>query len=300
MTVFDCNGRALPLDAPVVMGILNVTPDSFSDGGRFLGKDAAVRGALAMQQAGAAIIDIGGESTRPGALPVSADEEMERVVPVIEALQGELDIPLSVDTSKPEVMREAVRAGAGMINDVNALRAEGAVQAAAELGVPLCLMHMQGEPRTMQQAPVYADVVAEVKAFLRERLTCCREAGIPENTVLVDPGFGFGKTLEHNLALLRNLHQFADMGAGVLAGISRKSMLGALTGRDAHHRLAASITAAALAVERGAIVVRVHDVAETVDALSIVNAIIRNDQDTVVQASAGVGSARKNAVNTSV
>ncbi len=278
MTALNCNGRMLPLDSPVVMGILNVTPDSFSDGGRFLQRDAAVSRAMAMQQAGAAIIDIGGESTRPGALPVSADEETERVVPVIEALHAELDIPLSVDTSKPEVMVEAVSAGAGMINDVNALRAEGAVQVAAELGVPLCLMHMQGEPRTMQEAPAYTDVVAEVKGFLLQRLACCREAGIAEHTVLVDPGFGFGKTLEHNLALLRNLHEFADMGAGVLAGISRKSMLGALTGREAHERLAASITAAALAVERGAAVVRVHDVAETVDALSIVNAITGSDR----------------------
>ncbi len=278
MTALNCNGRVLALDSPVVMGILNVTPDSFSDGGRFLHRDAAVSRAMAMQQAGAAIIDIGGESTRPGALPVSADEEMERVVPVIEALHGELDIPLSVDTSKPEVMVEAVKAGAGMINDVNALRAEGAVQVAAELRVPLCLMHMKGKPRTMQEAPAYTDVVAEVKAFLRERLACCREAGIAEHTVLVDPGFGFGKTLAHNLILLRNLRQFADMGAGVLAGISRKSMLGALTGREAHERLAASIAAAALAVERGAIVVRVHDVAETVDALSIVNAVTGSDR----------------------
>jgi len=278
VTALNCNGRMLSLDSPVVMGILNVTPDSFSDGGRFLHRDAAVSRAIAMQQAGAAIIDIGGESTRPGAQPVSVDEEIERVVPVIEALHGELDIPLSVDTSKPEVMVEAVKAGAGMINDVNALRAQGAVQVAAELGVPLCLMHMQGEPRTMQQAPAYADVVAEVRAFLLQRLACCREAGIAEDTVLVDPGFGFGKTLEHNLALLRNLHQFADVGAGVLAGISRKSMLGALTGREAHDRLAASITAAALAVERGAVMVRVHDVAETVDALSIVNAITGSDR----------------------
>jgi len=278
VTVLDCNGRPLALGSPVVMGILNVTPDSFSDGGRFLDRDAAVSRAIAMQQAGAAIIDIGGESTRPGAVPVSADEEAERVVPVIEALHAELDIPLSVDTSKPEVMVEAVRAGAGMINDVNALRADGAVQVAAELGVPLCLMHMQGEPRTMQEAPAYTDVVAEVKAFLLKRLACCREAGIAEHTVLVDPGFGFGKTLEHNLTLLRDLRQFADMGAGVLVGISRKSMLGALTGREAHERLAASITAAALAVERGAIVVRVHDVAETVDALSIVNAVTGSDR----------------------
>ncbi|WP_457677000.1 dihydropteroate synthase [Thiolapillus sp.] len=278
MTVLDCNGRPLVLDSAVVMGILNVTPDSFSDGGRFLDRKSAVSRAVAMQQAGAAIIDVGGESTRPGAALVSAEEEMERVVPVIESLRTELDIPLSVDTSKPEVMAEAVRAGAGMINDVNALRAEGAVELAAELGVPLCLMHMQGEPRTMQKAPSYTDVVGEVRSFLQERLACCREAGIAEGKVLVDPGFGFGKTLAHNLALLRNLHRFADLGAGVLAGISRKSMLGALTGRDADERLAASLAAAVLAVERGAVVVRVHDVAETVDALSIVKAVTGSDE----------------------
>ena len=278
MTVLDCNGRPLVLDSAVVMGILNVTPDSFSDGGCFLDRKSAVSRAVAMQQAGAAIIDVGGESTRPGAALVSAEEEMERVVPVIESLRTELDIPLSVDTSKPEVMAEAVRAGAGMINDVNALRAEGAVELAAELGVPLCLMHMQGEPRTMQKAPSYTDVVGEVRSFLQERLACCREAGIAEGKVLVDPGFGFGKTLAHNLALLRNLHRFADLGAGVLAGISRKSMLGALTGRDADERLAASLAAAVLAVERGAVVVRVHDVAETVDALSIVKAVTGSDE----------------------
>jgi dihydropteroate synthase len=273
VTILNCNGKSLVLDSPVVMGILNVTPDSFSDGGRFMGREAAVSRALDMQQAGAAIIDVGGESTRPGAAPVSVEEELARVLPVIEALHAELDIPLSVDTSKPEVMREAVAAGAGMINDIYALQADGAVQAAAELGVPVCLMHMQGEPRTMQQAPVYSDVVEEVKAFLLERLGSCRKAGIPEHRILLDPGFGFGKTLEHNLALLRNMAEFAGMGAGVLAGLSRKSMLGVLAGREADERMAASITAAALAVERGAVIVRVHDVAETVDALSIVNAV---------------------------
>ncbi len=260
------------------MGILNVTPDSFSDGGRFFAQDAAVRRALAMQQAGAAIIDIGGESTRPGALPVSAEEEMHRVVPIVQALHSELDIPVSVDTSKPEVMREAVRAGAGMINDVNALRAEGAVQTAADLGVPLCLMHMQGEPRTMQQSPQYSDVVEEVKSFLLARMACCRKAGIPARNILVDPGFGFGKTLEHNLVLLRNLAEFAHMGAGVLAGISRKSMLGVLTGKETNERMAASIAAAVLAAERGAVILRVHDVAETVDALSVVNAITGSEK----------------------
>ncbi|BAO44628.1 dihydropteroate synthase [Thiolapillus brandeum] len=271
--MLNCNGRLLDLSSPVVMGILNVTPDSFSDGGRYVVPDAAVAAARAMQDNGAAIIDIGGESTRPGAEPVSVQEEMDRVVPVIEALRELLDIPLSIDTSKPEVMEEAVKAGAGMINDVNALRASGAVEMASALSVPVCLMHMQGEPRTMQQAPRYGDVVAEVKEFLRQRIRHCETAGIPRENILVDPGFGFGKTLEHNLALLRALSGFCELGAGVLAGLSRKSMLGALTGREAHERLAGSIAAAVLAAERGAAIVRVHDVAETVDALTIVNAL---------------------------
>ncbi len=274
--MLNCNGRPLDLSVPVVMGILNVTPDSFSDGGRYIDLDTATAAARRMAEDGAAIIDIGGESTRPGAEPVSAQEEMDRVLPVIEALREQLELPLSIDTSKPEVMTEAVRAGAGMINDVNALRAPGAVEAASALSVPVCLMHMQGEPRTMQQAPRYTDVVAEVKAFLRQRIRQCEAAGIPRQHILVDPGFGFGKTLEHNLALLRGLSGFCDLGAGVLVGLSRKSMLGMLTGREAHERLAASIAAAVLAVERGAVVVRVHDVAETADALAVVNALIGN------------------------
>ena len=270
----DCNGKILDLELPVVMGILNVTPDSFSDGGRFVERDAAIRQALAMQAEGAAIIDVGGESTRPGSAGVAVQEELERVIPVVEALHAELEIPVSIDTSKPVVMREAVAAGAGMINDVNALRAEGALDAAAVTGVPVCLMHMQGEPRTMQQAPRYGDVVEEVKAFLARRVEACVAAGVQEEKILLDPGFGFGKSLEHNLELLRNLEQLRQLGRPLLVGISRKSMLGALTGRDTGERLAASVAAAVLAVERGARIMRVHDVAATVDAIRITTAVV--------------------------
>jgi dihydropteroate synthase len=260
------------------MGILNVTPDSFSDGGRFLRREDAVRQALAMEAAGAAIVDVGGESTRPGAPEVGLDEELARVIPVIEALQEVLEVPISVDTSKPEVMREAVVAGAGMINDVNALRAEGAIEAAAELGVPVCLMHMQGTPRTMQRSPAYDDVVAEVKAFFEARMAACEAAGIPRERLLLDPGFGFGKTLEHNLALLRHLDAFTALDRPLLVGISRKSMLGAITGRETEERLAAGLAAAVLAVERGARLVRVHDVAATVDVLKVTMAVMEGEE----------------------
>ncbi len=270
----DCNGKVLDLDSPVVMGILNVTPDSFSDGGRFVERDAAIRRALAMQAEGAAIIDVGGESTRPGSAGVGLQEELDRVIPVIEALHAELGIPVSVDTSKPEVMREAVAAGAGLINDVNALRAEGALDVAAVTRVPVCLMHMQGEPRTMQQAPRYGDVVAEVKAFLEQRIEACVEAGVAAEKILLDPGFGFGKALEHNLELLRRLDRLLELGRPLLVGISRKSMLGALTGRETGERMAASVAAAVLAVERGARIVRAHDVAATVDAIRITTAVV--------------------------
>ncbi len=270
----DCNGRTLDLSQPRVMGILNVTPDSFSDGGRFLAREAALDQARAMAAAGAAIIDVGGESTRPGAEPVSEAEELERVIPVIEALRREIELPISVDTSKPAVMREAVRAGAGLINDVNALRAPGALEAAAEAGVPVCLMHMQGEPRTMQRDPRYQDVVAEVRDFLADRIAACEAAGIPAKRLLVDPGFGFGKTLEHNLTLLRRLHELTSLGRPLLVGLSRKSMLGALTGRPVEARQAASLAAAVLAAERGAAIIRVHDVAETVDALAVTRAVM--------------------------
>ncbi len=271
------HGCVLDLSRPVVMGILNVTPDSFSDGGRFIAPEAARRRAMEMAGQGAAIIDIGGESTRPGAEPVPLEEELRRVVPVIQALRGQTDALLSVDSSKPEVMRAAVDAGAHIINDVNALRATGALEAVAGSGAAACLMHMRGEPRTMQQNPVYADVVAETHDFLARRIEACARAGIPRARLLVDPGFGFGKTLRHNLDLLHSIYKFTGL-APVLVGLSRKSMLGRLTGRGADQRLAASIAAAVLAVERGARIVRAHDVAETVDALRLVTALQEREE----------------------
>ncbi|HHJ17277.1 MAG TPA: dihydropteroate synthase [Gammaproteobacteria bacterium] len=263
----DCNGKALDLFRPQVMGVLNVTPDSFSDGGDFFMPEKAVQRALQMEADGAALIDIGGESTRPGAEPVAEQEEIARVVPVIEALQSRLRVPISIDTQKPAVMRAAVRAGAGLINDVNALRMPGALQAAAECGVPVCLMHMQGDPRTMQAAPQYGDVVDEVKAFLQQRIEACVQGGIARERLLLDPGFGFGKTVEQNLQLLARLDEFSHFGLPVVVGLSRKSMIGKLLGLDIGERLPASIALAMLAVERGACLVRSHDVAETWQAL---------------------------------
>lgn len=254
------------------MGVVNVTPDSFSDGGRHATVAAAVRHGCRLADEGADIIDIGGESTRPGARPVSDQQELERVMPVIEGLCRETDVPVSIDTSKPLVMREAVSAGAAMINDVCALGEPGALQVAGELAVPVCLMHMQGEPRTMQANPTYDDVVAEVTAFLRERATAAVAAGVPRDGVVVDPGFGFGKTEAHNLALLRGLPQLAGLGYPVLAGLSRKSLLGKLTGRPVEERLAGSIALALLAAQNGASILRVHDVAPTVDALRVLAA----------------------------
>ena len=251
------------------MGVLNVTPDSFSDGGDFFSVGAAVERALAMQAEGAAIIDIGGESTRPGAAPVSAEDEIRRVVPVIEALQARLTVPISIDTQKPEVMRAAVAAGAGFINDVNALRAPGALEAAVGCEVPVCLMHMQGEPRTMQADPHYDDVVGEVRGFLQQRAAACEQAGIAREHILLDPGFGFGKTLQHNLQLLARLETISALGFPLLVGLSRKSMIGKLLGLDVGERLAASIALAVLAVERGAALVRAHDVAPTWQALQM-------------------------------
>ena len=271
--LLDCAGKSLDLTRPRVMGILNVTPDSFSDGGRFLATGQALDQAARMIEAGAAVIDIGGESTRPGASPVSAQQELDRVMPVLEGLVDALDIPLSIDTTKPEVMRAAAAAGAGLINDVSALRAPGAIETAAAIGLPVCLMHMQGEPRTMQKAPQYRDVVADIQEYLAQRLAACESAGIPRSRLLVDPGFGFGKTLAHNLALLSRLSAFCRLGVPVLIGISRKSMLGQLTGRPVEDRLAASVAAAVLAAQRGASIIRVHDVAETVDALKILQAV---------------------------
>jgi dihydropteroate synthase len=274
MTTLRCGPHVLDLTRPRVMGILNVTPDSFSDGGRFASREAALNCARAMAAEGADLIDVGGESTRPGAAPVSVQEELDRVIPVIEALAGDLPVPVSVDTSKPEVMRAAVAAGAGLINDVAALRRPGALAAAAALGVPVCLMHMQGEPGTMQHDPTYGDVVGEVAAFLAARVAACEAAGIARGRLLVDPGFGFGKTLVHNLALLRGLPRLAALGLPVLAGLSRKSMIGALLGNvPVGGRLHGSVAAALLAVERGAAIVRVHDVGPTVQALRILAAV---------------------------
>lgn len=272
--VLDCAGRTLTLDRPRVAGILNLTPDSFSDGGIHASVDDAVAHGLRMVEEGADMLDVGGESTRPGAAEVSVEEELRRVLPVIEQLAVRTAVPISIDTSRPEVMRAAVAAGAGMINDVYALRCEGAMEAAAELGVPVCLMHMLGEPRSMQDDPHYDDVVAEVHRFLTDRLFACELAGIDRRKVLVDPGFGFGKTLEHNIALLCALERFASLGSGVYAGLSRKRMIGTLTGRDRPaDRAAGSAAAALIAVQRGACIVRVHDVLPTVDALAVWRAV---------------------------
>jgi len=264
----------LSLDEPVVMGVLNVTPDSFSDGGRFVARDDALRQAETMLNEGAAIIDVGGESTRPGAADVSADAELERVIPVIEALRGITDRPLSVDTSKAAVMRAAAEAGADMINDVRALREEGALETAAALDVSVCLMHMQGQPRTMQEAPDYRDVTADVVEFLSRRSSACIDAGITKNRIVLDPGFGFGKTHDHNVELLANLRQLAALQQPILVGLSRKSTLGALTGREVGDRMAASVGATVIAIMNGATIVRAHDVAETVDALKIAHAVV--------------------------
>ena len=264
---------------PAVMGILTVPPDSFSDGGRFVGRDAATRQAEAMARDGAHIIDIGGESTRPGAADVSEQEELERVIPVIEAVVATVDVPVSIDTSKPAVMHAAVAAGASMINDIRALREEGALQAAVALQRPVCLMHMLGQPRTMQQQPEYGDVVAEVRDFLARRVRECVAAGLPEDSIIVDPGFGFGKMPRHNIELLSNLRQLRTIGRPILVGLSRKSTLGDLTGRDVAERMPASIAAAVIAVIKGAAIVRVHDVRETVDALRVAAAVMERDGD---------------------
>ena len=265
---------SLRVPVPAVMGILNVTPDSFSDGGLFVSTDAALRQAVAMAEDGAAIIDIGGESTRPGADSVEEQEELDRVIPLIEAIASETDTPISIDTSKPVVMREAIAAGAAMINDVCALQEDGALAAAADLGVAVCLMHMLGKPRTMQDDPCYDDVVAEVSGFLEQRLADCVAAGIDASRVVLDPGFGFGKTPEHNIELLANLRQLQVRNRPLMVGVSRKSTLGALTGRDVDERLAASVAAAVMAVVNGAAIIRAHDVRETVDALKVATAII--------------------------
>ena len=265
----DCAGRVLRLDRPRVMGIVNVTPDSFSDGGAHDTVEAAVAHGLRLAAEGADVLDVGGESTRPGARDVDEDEELRRVVPVIERLARETSLPISVDTSKPEVMRAAVAAGAGLINDVYALRREGALDAAAALGVPVVLMHMQGEPGGMQAAPHYDDVVGDVHRFLAERLFACEMAGIPKSKLVLDPGYGFGKTTDHNFLLLRQQSRLLDLGLPLLAGLSRKRSLGEVTGREVGDRLHASVAAAVLAAEYGARLLRVHDVAATVDAVKV-------------------------------
>lgn len=279
----QCGSRALDLSSPRVMGILNVTPDSFSDGGAlsagagsagfFVSVDKALRRAERMVEDGAAIIDVGGESTRPGAAGVTEQQELDRVIPVIEAITRHFDVIVSVDTSAPLVIREAGQAGAGLINDIRALRRDGAMAAAAATAMGLCLMHMQGEPGTMQQAPVYDDLVAEVLGFLQRRVSDCERAGIARGRICVDPGFGFGKTPAHNYTLLRELRKLLVAGLPVLAGISRKSMIGAVVDRQVDGRLPGSLAAAVLAAERGASIIRVHDVAETVDALKVLQAM---------------------------
>jgi dihydropteroate synthase len=269
--ILDCGGRPLVLDRPRIMGILNVTPDSFSDGGDWLSPRTAVLHAHHMAAAGADIIDIGGESTRPGASPVSVQQELDRVIPVIEALWSETRIPISIDTSKPEVMREAARAGAGMINDVSALQQEGSIEVVAELGLPVCLMHMQGDPRSMQLKPDYENVIDEVESFLLERAKACEAANILRHNILIDPGFGFGKLPQHNLELLRKLDRLCAGEYPVLVGLSRKSMLSVMTGREVDHRLAGSLALAMLAIQAGAAIIRVHDVAETRDVIKVLS-----------------------------
>ncbi len=272
-TRLPCGSRVLDLTHPQVMGILNVTPDSFSDGGRFAARDAALRHAAEMVAAGATLIDVGGESTRPGARPVSAVEELERVAPVVEAIAAELDVIISLDTSTPAVMREGARLGAGLINDVRALRRDGALEAAADSGLAVCLMHMLGEPGNMQEDPRYTDVVFEVREFLAGRMAACVAAGISVEKIVLDPGFGFAKSLAHNLSLFRRLEALHELGCPLLVGVSRKSMIGQALGRKVHERLAGGLALAALAVSKGASIVRVHDVAETVDAVRMVAAV---------------------------
>ncbi|MCQ4348174.1 dihydropteroate synthase [Pseudomonas stutzeri] len=268
-----CGSRSLDLSRPQVMGILNVTPDSFSDGGRFNRLDVALRHAEAMVRAGATLIDIGGESTRPGAPPVSEQEELERVCPAVEAVARELDVIVSVDTSTAAVMRESARLGAGLLNDVRSLQRPGALAAAAESGLPVCLMHMRGEPGNMQDDPQYPDIHAEVHDFLAERIAVCEAAGIARERIVLDPGFGFAKTLEHNLRLFQQLGRLHAFGLPLLVGVSRKSMIGKVLERPVGERLYGSLALAALAVAKGAQIVRVHDVAETVDVVRMIAAV---------------------------
>lgn len=269
----DFAGQMLDMSRCHVMGVLNVTPDSFSDGGRFSQLDAALFKARQMVADGAAFIDVGGESTRPGAASVSAQEELDRVCPVIEAISQELDVVVSVDTSTPQVMSQAAALGVGLINDVRALQREGALDAAANAGIPVCLMHIQGEPKTMQERPEYQNVLREVGEFLAERIRVAVQAGIDSRNIVLDPGFGFGKKLEHNVRLLASLEQLHALGHPVLVGMSRKSMLGAITGRDVDDRLSASLAAATISAMKGASIIRVHDVRETIDAVKVATAV---------------------------
>lgn len=272
-----CGRFVLPLDRPLIMGVVNITPDSFSDGGRFLDPAAAIAHARKLIEEGADLVDLGAESSRPGAAAVvSADEELRRLLPVLRGLR-DVAVPVSVDTIKPAVMRAVLAEGATMINDINALRAPGALAVVAASDAAVCVMHMQGTPGTMQQHPSYGDVVAEVKAFLLERIESMCAAGIAAERIVVDPGFGFGKTLEHNLGLLRHLREFASLGVPLLAGWSRKSSLGMITGKPAGERLAASIAAALIAAQNGAAILRVHDVAATRDALLVLGAVEKNN-----------------------
>jgi dihydropteroate synthase len=275
---WQCRDRALDLRAPVVMGVLNVTPDSFSDGGRFADPGAALSQAARMIEEGAAIIDVGGESTRPGAMPASLDEELARVIPVISALRRQSTVFISIDTSKPPVMRAAIDAGADIINDVCALNAPGALAAAAESRAGVCLMHMKGEPRTMQDAPSYDDVTSEVRDFLAARISHCLAAGIPRERLVADPGFGFGKRVVDNLALLRRFAELRTLDVPLLAGLSRKSMLAKLTGREVGERTAGSVALAAIAVLHGARIVRAHDVAVTLDAIRVAAAVAKGEE----------------------
>ncbi len=268
-----CGSRLLDLSRPQVMGILNVTPDSFSDGGRFTARDAALRHAEQMVAAGATLIDVGGESTRPGARIVSPIEELERVAPVVEAIARNLDVIISVDTSTPAVMRESARLGAGLINDVRSLQRDGALEAAADTGLPVCLMHMRGEPGNMQDNPQYADIVVEVRDFLAERMAACSAAGIPVERIVLDPGFGFAKTLEHNLSLFKHMGELLALGRPLLVGVSRKSMIGKVLGHEVGGRLYGSLGLAALALTKGTHILRVHDVAETVDVVRMIAAV---------------------------
>ncbi len=273
LTRLPCGNRVLDLTHTQVMGILNVTPDSFSDGGRFAPADAALRHAEAMVLAGASLIDVGGESTRPGARVVLPQEELDRVAPVVERISRELDVIISVDTSAPMVITEVARLGAGLINDVRSLRREGAVQAAAATGLPICLMHMLGEPGDMQDNPHYADLVGEVSAFLVERMERCAAAGIAAERIVLDPGFGFAKTLQHNLSLFKHMEALQALGRPLLVGVSRKSMIGQTLNRPVGERLYGSLALAALAVTKGARILRVHDVAETADVVRMIAAV---------------------------